>query len=409
MAWDPAGPSRSSREPLRVRPYPASPRPWPLGGGIVIALALLSGCALHAAGRAAAPRPRVAAVQPPAAATAALLRFDGTIRSADRQDYLGSDACVRCHPAEAGQQASGHARTLERVDPRREAAPFRLRGPIFNSADEISYRTSVRGERCLLQASFGGRTEAAAADYAFGSGNVGRTYVSRRSSQSLELRFSYYGWVGRWDYTPGLRTSRALNSRLGQRLDRETEASCFACHATALVRDGAKIDLDHSLLGIGCEACHGPGRGHVEAVHRRDPDLRMARLADVRQQVSLRLCGRCHRGQPPPGLPPAAAAIKMARMQGYALSLSACFRKGGVTCLTCHDPHHDPAEKSNARYNAICVSCHDPGQPAQTACPAQPRGDCVSCHMPEEDVGMPTGPRFRTHWIKTWAEAPEPD
>ena len=48
------------------------------------------------------------------------------------------------------------------------------------------------------------------------------------------------------------------------------DASCLSCHAT---------NKDEALSGVQCEACHGPGRAHVELMEAwaRDP-ARRARL-----------------------------------------------------------------------------------------------------------------------------------
>src|SRR5205085_8789664 len=138
---------------------------------------------------------------------------------------------------------------------------------------EAQYCTFVRGSRCTMGVSNGTEGLEVPADYAFGSGRTAFTYVSRASGASLELRLSYYPRAHRWDYTPGLRATGHLNAPLGLTLDPKSEAACFGCHATAVVSGPQGLEPEHSLLGIGCESCHGPGREHVAAVRRRDPDL----------------------------------------------------------------------------------------------------------------------------------------
>ena len=82
--------------------------------------------------------------------------------------------------------------------------------------------------------------------------------------------------------------------------------------------------------------------------------------------------------------------------------MSGCFKVGHVTCVSCHDVHQNADDTPRQVYNQRCMSCHTPGRADQKSCPPRPTGDCVSCHMPAQDVGMPTAPKFRTHWIKTW-------
>ena len=143
---------------------------------------------------------------------------------------------------------------------------------------------------------------------------------------------------------------------------------------------------------------------HIAAVKRADRDIHMPRLTRVRDRISIELCGQCHRSPLTSDAQDPAIGTQLPRMQGLALTRSACFRKSGgrLSCITCHDPHRDADRTSHAEYNAICSSCHHPSPARQVVCRAQPQGDCISCHMPAQAVVLPTRPQFRTHWIKVW-------
>jgi 2',3'-cyclic-nucleotide 2'-phosphodiesterase (5'-nucleotidase family) len=57
---------------------------------------------------------------------------------------------------------------------------------------------------------------------------------------------------------------------------RDRDPSCVGCHVTGYLQGGWKVETRAAqapLAGVGCEACHGPGRAHVEAADnlRRDP------------------------------------------------------------------------------------------------------------------------------------------
>jgi hypothetical protein len=325
-----------------------------------------------------------------------------TISVQDREQYLGSAACIACHQNLSGQPESRHGKTLAPVS-------LAVHGPRFQQALElmdvfqsIDYRVGVRDGRCVLTANDGTRTEAAPADYAFGSGAIGETYVGYVQGEPIELRLTYYRKNKQWDFTPGAQVGSKVSALSGQKLSAREEEACFRCHTTALVQHDGKLDLQRSILGVECEACHGPGRAHVEAARLGRKDLQMAHLADLREKVSLQLCGQCHRGPDAVNMASPGMANQLPRLQGVALSRSECFTKGGVTCLSCHDAHSDVRETSRPAYNLTCSSCHTPGNSAQVACRTAPRGDCVSCHMPAQDVGMPTSPKFHNHWIKVW-------
>lgn len=321
-----------------------------------------------------------------------------------RQLYAGSAACVGCHPAQASQASSRHARTLSPVSLNREQGRFRGPCNVVDPLEGTRYDTGVRGDRCVLRAYDAGRDLETSADYAFGAGQVGVTYVSRKPGRSLQLRLSWYAKHG-WAFTPGLGSGSTSTGPLGEDLDERAEAACFSCHTTVLVRRPKGLDLGQSILSVGCESCHGPGRAHIEAAQRGDTDLRMVRLAPRRPEVTRFICAACHRSPSAPSSSDPAQDPSLPRLQNVALSLSRCAQEAQVSCMTCHDPHRNADETPRASYNAACRSCHPtPGTEGKPACPVKPKGDCISCHMPAQEIGLPNGHRFRNHWIKVWEE-----
>ncbi len=346
--------------------------------------------------------------------------------------YAGSAACAGCHADQAGQLESSHARTLARAggvaDRRRFGRSNERRDPFLG----IRYHTEARDGRCRLVAREGGERSAIAPKWAFGSGHRGVTYTGAFEGKAVELRLSYYAAERRWEFTPSQEVEFGTRpmTPVGLRLEPGMETRCFQCHATALVRDGERVQPERSILGVGCEVCHGPGAAHVAAVQRGDRDLRIAPLKGDPARVTLALCGQCHRSPTDSNPHDPQTAAQLPRFQGLALSLSDCFTKseGRLSCMSCHNPHRDAERGSNSGYNTTCRSCHTPATPAARpasrlparsggapaaptsgsrparACKRAPEGDCVSCHMPLQPVHLPTSPRFRTHWIKVWEE-----
>jgi predicted CXXCH cytochrome family protein len=92
-----------------------------------------------------------------------------------------------------------------------------------------------------------------------------------------------------------------------------------------------------------------------------------------------------------------------------ALERSQCFKKGQVSCGSCHDPHgHDSGSNPTAlkfpdKPDLMCTGCHfqfqDPARAAQHSHhPAESKGSrCVSCHMPRIMDALLF--RARTHQI----------
>ncbi len=70
------------------------------------------------------------------------------------------------------------------------------------------------------------------------------------------------GPAAQWSQTPH---AHAWTTLVAQK--RSQDLDCFGCHATGAFHDAGPKHPDAvpvSLQGVGCEACHGPGRAHVQ-------------------------------------------------------------------------------------------------------------------------------------------------
>lgn len=226
--------------------------------------------------------------------------------------------------------------------------------------------------------------------------------------------------------------------------------NCIFCHNVA---PNPGLDLHQGTfqttvaeLGVACEACHGPGGGHVRA--NEDPVRRyLIALTGAKDSTIVNpsrlspgraadVCGRCH-GQrisddvapvlahgdrflpgedlalhssplwrdTPLGTQTAPFASRFwddgtPRLTAYeyqGLLQSACATRGTATCTSCHGMHEgDPRGqlRSSARGDSGCTTCHgDLASPAAARRharhdPAGPGGRCVSCHMPRIVYGV---------------------
>ncbi|MDB4983090.1 MAG: Cytochrome c family protein, partial [Myxococcales bacterium] len=69
---------------------------------------------------------------------------------------------------------------------------------------------------------------------------------------------------------------------------RARSPECVPCHVTGYLRAGGATDLAVAtarFANVGCEACHGPGSTHVEAVSKRDT---------IAREVPATVCLGCH-------------------------------------------------------------------------------------------------------------------
>jgi hypothetical protein len=359
------------------------------------ALLALAGCAPKQ--RAAEP---AAAVQP---ARTSLEKLP--VAPEELSSFAGSEACMECHSDLKEQLTTHHYHTMSKATDAAHQEVFGKSNSVRDAPRKLDYRTARGASGPELQARQGSAVEKVTPDWAFGSGNRCFTYVGLYDDAAVELRLSYYRQAGRWDFTPGQQPVNQVNTPVGQRLTRDDALACVNCHTTAAVAVDGFPQAEKSILGVGCEACHGAGKAHIEAVKLGRPDLKMLRLSEHRQRVTTELCGTCHRTEATGGDPHNATTQgQLPRLQGPAMMLSRCYKEsnGRLGCVTCHNPHRNATDTPRAEYNRICGDCHRGPTHQETVCPKAPRGDCVSCHMPRQSVEMPTRPSFNTHWIKIW-------
>lgn len=203
--------------------------------------------------------------------------------------------------------------------------------------------------------------------------------------------------------------------------------SCIRCHSTAGQprprKEQETFDTRVGELGIACEACHGPGEGHVARARTfqaaRAVDATVPQPSDwgVVQPTKLdktrqsHLCAQCHamkwfdakeewvengfRYRPGDDLESTTPILRPSRLQDQpwlqgvlhrapqlleqffwsdgmirvagrefnGLLETACFQKGEMTCLTCHSLHdyadRDDQLKPGMDGNRACIGCHD--------------------------------------------------
>lgn len=226
---------------------------------------------------------------------------------------------------------------------------------------------------------------------------------------------------------------------------------CADCHVTDY-RKGYDAQTqgfasEWSELGVGCEACHGPGSRHLQWAEagQASADKGLTVLLDERrgmhwlhelERVTARrsvplasdkeqqVCAQCHslRSAIAEGYHAGLPLLDFYRpellsdplyfadgQQREEVFISGNFAQSrmhaaGVTCSDCHEPH---SQTLRAEGNALCSSCHLPAQFDRPThhfhAAGSPGAQCVSCHMPERTY-MVIDPR-RDHGISV----PRPD
>lgn len=220
-------------------------------------------------------------------------------------DHTGSGACRSCHPAEHASWHGSFHRTMTQVATRDTLlAQFeRLELDWFGKPALLEWR----GEQLWAKFERGGQQP----------GPVDRPIEQLTGSHHFQVLW----------YSTGNERELApfpLGFKLQERVWLPLTAvfvlppevrdppepgawnrSCLMCHST---HPEPRVEVDRTdthvaELGIACEACHGPGRAHVEAnqnplvryAHRASgSDASIADPAAMKPVRSAQLCGHCH-------------------------------------------------------------------------------------------------------------------
>jgi len=221
-------------------------------------------------------------------------------------------------------------------------------------------------------------------------------------------------------------------------------SGCADCHSTGLAKnyqpDTDSYATTWAEIDVGCEACHGPGRGHLEwvaqgsstavpnkgLIRELSTSLATAIVTGTADKASgagqLAACGGCHSRRAVIGadgggsyhdnyhlaLLDAVLYHRDGQIRDEVFEVGSFLQskmaEHGVTCGNCHEPH---SLSLRAEGNGLCAQCHLPATfdtPAHHHhSPESAGAQCVSCHMPATTY-MVVDPR-RDHSLRV----PRPD
>lgn len=174
--------------------------------------------------------------------------------------------------------------------------------------------------------------------------------------------------------------------------------SCFKCHTTGGDTTGTWLPAVSGLgsfteQGIGCESCHGPGGDHIAGPSKDNIDKvyefahqdnsmggleinGVVQTADPDGNDVNFLCGTCHNRDYKNPINASGGFIK--HHEQWDEYVTTDHYSGGMTCLTCHDPHKRVIWDGDGIKQA-CASCHmDQIELTNHSGGAT----CIDCHMP---------------------------
>lgn len=311
--------------------------------------------------------------------------------SEEKSDFVGNVACAECHASEfKSHRGSRHDRSLQ---PATRAALGSLT-PALGVVPLAGYALTEREGALILerQGLDSNKPEVQPLRLVLGSGKLGMTFVAVLGDDTImETRMSFFPPYRIWDLTPGQEIKVPGDAPFGRAHSGREAHNCLGCHATT-VPDHLQ-QLAPRFYGVGCEACHGAGKAHIEAMRAknyREPHMENLALKSPTQIDEL--CGRCHRTAKDVDLQSPEVSLTH-RFQPYALQRSACRTKSNepLSCLSCHDAHTDVSTDLKA-YERACLNCHaapgsarpvrtDPTARQAKTCPVNKTSGCVGCHM----------------------------
>ena len=352
--------------------------------------------------------------------------------------HAGSAQCAACHAREyAAWKGSDHDLAMQVADEKSVLGDFanakfayagttstfsRRDGRFFVNTDgpdgrladfEVKYAFGVRPLQQYLIGLPGGRLQA-----------LSIAWDSRPKAQGGQRWFHLY---------PG-QSIKAGDPLHWTGVQQNWNFQCAECHSTNLRKNfdakSGTFDSQWDEINVSCEACHGPGSGHVAWANKQGDwqalaaSRGLAFALDERKGVAwtpaaetgsarrsvprttareIGMCARCHgrasrisddyvHGKPLQDTHRLALlddglywndGQMRDEVYNWGSFLQSRMHAQGVTCSDCHDPH---SQKLRAPGNGVCAQCHLPAKfdtrQHTHHTEGTPGAACAACHLP---------------------------
>ena len=338
--------------------------------------------------------------------------------------HVGSEACAECHAEEhAAWQGSHH--DLAWTLPGEGALLGDFGGAVFEHRGTTYRLIEEAGVRYIEETRDGAAPDRWPVEGVAGIAPLQQYLVATGEGRLQSHDVVWDAVRGRWYHLYPDQDEPPGNGLHWTGPYKNWNARCAECHATGYEKGydprARTYDSRAAEIGVGCEACHGPGAAHLDWAAGGEVPAGLGAAgfpvsfgADA--QAEIQQCAGCHARREPvgdrspvPGTPfHDAYRLSLLRPELYHADgtirdevyvygsfLQSRMAARGVRCSDCHDVH---AATVTLEGNAVCAQCHSPaGNPrfptlrkASYDDPAHhfheagtPGAACASCHMIE--------------------------
>ncbi len=318
--------------------------------------------------------------------------------------YVGDKACLACHTAQYNDwRGSHHDRAMQRPNDSTVLGDFNNASFTADGDTFFFYRQDTA---FYVRTNIAGREHAFNIAYTFGVTPLQQYLIRFPDGKYQVLRASWDTVEKKW-FNQYAGQGIAANDWLhwtggGQRWN----TMCAECHSTNLQKNydlrADTFNTTYAAVNVSCEACHGPGRQHVNWAGSSNPvGDPQVKVLGWERSAQFNQCAGCHarRVKLTPVMRPDVAFDDQFRLQTisseyyyadgqvrdedyvFGSFVQSKMFHNNVRCTNCHKPH---SLKLHYKGNLLCLQCHavtydspDHHFHAQDSEAAQ----CVSCHM----------------------------
>lgn len=349
--------------------------------------------------------------------------------------YVGSQRCIECHATQAAAFSQDPHSTSCGTQPIEECTAGSVEHEPSRRMYEVIAGREMQTQTEYVRLDSATRVEVNSFDVAtvVGSGTHGHTMLVESDGFLFQSPVTWYTENAKWGMSPGY----ADEDQPG--FGRLVDARCLRCHVgrVEFSSDNPFRDIRIPEPAISCERCHGPGELHVNRWQQSPAaeleaasaaiDTTIVNPRKLPRDLADAICADCHlQGDytvPHAGFDELSfrpgQLIEQTRMHyrtGYGnaqleivghveqLRSSPCFQNSEtLSCLSCHNPHHDLDGKGTeaiktARRSTVfeasfkaCIQCHEPNDCGEVVAGHwdNTAETCVSCHMPRGTTKIP--------------------